>query len=472
MFTALGVSIALLALAASVFGIVALFVAWKPAGEIGGQKAAPVFRPGLLHTAAAANLALCVIHLVAANAVRDQDVSFLYAFLHGCIAGIVYLASAVKPSEGTEVSLQTLLIWGLRALAALFVLALLYSFVSAFRDGLRQRDLLRQWHPGQLGFWRDLRHVMQAGQAGGRGAYELAEQVELVRRPEGVNVHREWERTHGRYTVRIMDAISEYLSRPKTSEEWAEELGFPFNPSPLSNLHTPVLLIQQASQVQKMNVIFEGLRAILQGHDALPLLDDNIRYSFMNSRIAPDKARAALLALLVMYNEADINTDWAAGVVRDAAQAYGRGDRRENVSCADGVAERMVLDFIQVVRSKCVAEPGQMSEKLRAVCDSVQTLERTAAVESLTPRNLNDALGTWLRLEDAHYADKEPRTRRADLIRYMVDFYAPNERDEAGRAEFEQRITEALRQEGILDGPRSIDFTQPDKESAVEAMGE
>lgn len=106
------------------------------------------------------------------------------------------------------------------------------------------------------------------------------------------------------------------------------------------------------------------------------------------------------------------------------------------------------------------------------MCGAVQTLERTAPVESLTPRNLNDALGTWLRFEDAHYADKDPRTRRADLIRYMADFFAPNERDGDRRAEFERRIEAALRNEGLLDGPRAIDFTQPDKGSAVEAMGD
>jgi hypothetical protein len=488
-FGAVDVFVAILAAAVAAFSIVALFVAWKPAaGGKGQQDSAsaqesrrPTFRPGLLHAAAATNLALCLAYGTIAS--RTASGAFVgYSVLHGSYAAVLYLSLAAKPGDGLlrTADAQTIVIWALRFFAFVPVFPLFVIWAGSVRDNLRQRDAQRRWHPGIPRFLDDLQRLRQqrrpggyemVGRGGGGGGDQAA-------RFEAGNVHRQWERAH-LLGDEVLKAIAGYFAQEKSSEEWRRELGYPFDREPLSNEHTPATLLNEATPTQQKNAIFRGLGGILRRGgtpEALRLLEENIRFSFEQSRIAPQKAKGALQALLIMYNEEDTNVGWAEGVVRDSARAYQReGDGAQpavrDVSCADGVAERMFLDFVQVVRSKC-GSPGDapLSPKMQMVCEVLRRQEGRADV-NVSPANLYAALGKWLKFEDAHYATKLPETRRADLIRYLVSAVAPDEHGGERVRAVEERIEALLQREGILDGPSAIDFQAEDKGAAVANMG-
>jgi len=280
-----------------------------------------------------------------------------------------------------------------------------------------------------------------------RNGEDEGRQLEMAQRS---NVHSAYDRSepHRRDAVSFMNT---YLrDSTKTSRNWQQELQYPFSDNPYTFSHTPSSILDSNNQGFVKRFFITGLRNILERDSTATDVQNeitNIETTVMPCDLRLDRGKVAIMCLLFMYNAAEINVDWARMVVSDAANAYGPG----NATCADGLAERMVLFFFQIVSSRCMSEEP-MSSPINKLCEIIKR-QPGESVLLLNEHNFNQLLSEWGMTPDEHYADDVAATRRAKLIRFMVDRLAPQH-------DLEQRVAE------MVDGMR-LDFNADSKVDAV-----
>jgi hypothetical protein len=257
---------------------------------------------------------------------------------------------------------------------------------------------------------------------GGNGNRDDGQGVEMGPIPR--NVHNEYDRLviNRQAAIRFMHT---YLRNPeKKSQKWRQELEYPFDPSELSFSHTPSSMLNSDHQGTLRRALLRGLQDILErrapGSRELTELRTKVTPVVCQSRLRLDRGKVALMCLLFIYNETQINGDWARIVVNDAVNALGR----DVVSCVDGLAERMAIFFFDIVSSRCVQHQSTMKNPIRRLCEVID-LRTPTRLRPLDEANLDALLSEWGMTEDEDYAQYTPETRRDKLIRFIVERVVP-----------------------------------------------
>lgn len=441
--------VGLISFAAAIFGFVSLFVAWKR------KDGKATLDKDLLKIAAAINLVVFIINLLLFNFVNVENY-MLFALVNGFIALVVFLASSLKLDDKNE-ELILFLLWSARVFSSIpmvGVVAVMPGVVLDLRDRVRMGARVAGVAGGMAGV---------AGMAAA-GQYELVPRADAAER---ANVHRQYERLHPSLTPLNVFWMN-YYRQPKTSEEWRIELGYPFNPDPRSPYHTPQTLLNASRETQS-TAILNGLRTILTS-DTETNYDQTFRIlarGFGNARFATlsrNRAKEALQALMFIYNEDDIKVDWARAVVEDSRNAYGQ----DSPSCANGTAEAMVIQFFQTVNSNCMSRILRRSSKMRSLCAALEIQVRRPTA---TIQDLYHYLARWREFEDDHYAEKDPRTRRAELIRFLANAVSGEDLVPSEQERLEGEIARILSENNMIDTRGGIDFEANNKDDAVVNIG-